>query len=195
MPVDSLPLGGGSGRGSAFALALLLSIAASADDRIPLCESCHGPAGNSTTPLVPSLAGQPVTFLENQLIFFREGLRNAPVMQPLMKGVSDAEITSLARHFSRQEAKASGKPPDAGIAGRGKDIAGKRHCGQCHLPTYKGRDQIPALAAQRVDYLVDTMKAYRDGKRTGADTTMVEVLDGLSDADIEAVAAYVSAPS
>jgi cytochrome c553 len=160
---------------------------------ISMCESCHGPAGNSTTPLVPSLAGQPVTFLENQLIFFREGLRDAPVMQPLMKGVADAEITSLARHFNRQEPKASPASADAAVLARGKDIAGKRHCGQCHLPTYKGRDQIPALAAQRVDYLRETMKAYRDGKRTGADTTMVEVLDGLTDADIAALAAYVSA--
>jgi cytochrome c553 len=158
------------------------------------CESCHGPGGNSTTPLTPSLAGQPVTFLENQLIFFREGLRNAPVMQPLMKGVADAEITSLARHFNRQEPKPPQASPDAAVVARGKDIAGKRHCGQCHLPTYKGRDQIPALAAQRVDYLADTMKAYRDGKRTGADTTMVEVLDGLADADIEALAAFVSMP-
>ena len=35
------------------------------------------------------------------------------------------------------------------------------------------------------------MQAYRDGKRTGADTTMSEVLDGLSDADIKAVTAYL----
>ena len=34
------------------------------------------------TALTPSIAGQPVTFIENQLVFFREGLRNAPVMVP-----------------------------------------------------------------------------------------------------------------
>jgi len=170
-----------------------LCLSAAAADRAALCESCHGGGGNSTTPLTPSIAGQPVTFLENQLIFFREGLRNAPVMQPLMKGVADAEITSLARHFSRQEVKAAkAAAGDAAVIVRGKAIADKRHCGQCHLPTYAGRDQIPRLAGQREDYLVDTMIAYRDGKRTGADTTMSEVLDGLSDADIRALAAYVA---
>src|SRR5688572_33361008 len=108
---------------------------------VSMCESCHGPAGNSATPLVPSIAGQPVTFLENQLIFFREGLRNAPVMTPLMKGVEDAEITSLARHFSRQEAKAPNPDPgEASLVARGKALADAQHCGQCHLPNYRGRD-------------------------------------------------------
>jgi cytochrome c553 len=36
------------------------------------------------------------------------------------------------------------------------------------------------------------MLAYRDGKRTGADTTMSEVLYALSDADIEALAAFLA---
>ena len=173
-------------------LALFLSASASAADRIALCESCHGPGGNSTTPLTPSIAGQPVTFLENQLIFFREGLRNAPVMVPLMRGVADAEITALARHFSRQEPKAPpSATPDPAAVARGKAIAGKRHCGQCHLPTYRGRDQMPRLAGQREDYLVETMRAYRDGKRTGADTTMSEVLDGLDDDDIRSLGAFL----
>ena len=159
---------------------------------VSMCESCHGPAGNSITPLVPSIAGQPVTFLENQLIFFREGLRNAPVMVPLMKGVADGEITALARHFNQQPAKAPAEvKADAEAVARGKAIAGKRHCGQCHLPSYRGRDQIPRLAGQRQDYLLATMLAYRDGKRTGADTTMSEVLDGLGDADIRDLATYL----
>jgi len=186
----------GLGRGSAFALALFLSLPALADtkpERITLCESCHGPGGNSTTPNIPSLAGQPVTFLENQLIFFREELRRAPVMTPLMKGVADVEVTSLARHFNRQEVKAPAPSPagDAVIA-RGKQVAGSNHCGQCHLPTYRGRDQMPRLAGQREDYLVTEMLAYRDGKRTGADTTMSGVLHGMSDADVKALGAFLA---
>jgi len=169
-----------------------LSFPAAAADRIALCESCHGPGGNSTTANVPSIAGQPVTFLENQLIFFREGLRNAPVMVPLMKGVEDAEVTSLARHFNGQAPRpVKAASPDPAAVARGREIAGKRHCGQCHLPNYRGRDQIPALAGQRGDYLLDTMRSYRDGKRTGADTTMSEVLDGLSDDEIRALGAYL----
>ena len=193
----ALSPGRGPGRGSALLLALFLCTPVHADpapaERIRLCESCHGPAGNSTTALIPSLAGQPVTFLENQLIFFREELRRAPVMTPLMKGVADTEVTSLARHFNRQEVKPTATgPADVATLARGKEVAAAQHCGQCHLPTYRGRDQMPRLAAQREDYLVAEMLAYRDGKRTGADTTMAGVLHGMSDADIKALGAYLS---
>jgi|SRR5687768_7684832 cytochrome c553 len=159
---------------------------------VSTCESCHGPGGNSVTAPIPSIAGQPANFLENQLVYFREGLRNAPVMQPLMKGVPDSEITTLARHFSAQPAKAvTPAPADAAVVARGKELAAKMHCGQCHLPDYRGRNQMPRLAGQREDYLVDAMIGYRDGKRTGADTTMSEVLYGMSDADIKALAAFL----
>ena len=170
-----------------------LSFPAVPADRIALCESCHGAAGNSTIALTPSIAGQPVTFLENQLIFFREELRRAPVMTALMKGATDTEITSLARHFSRQEVK-PGTPSaaDAATIAKGREIAAAQHCGQCHLPNYRGRDQIPRLAGQREDYLVFEMAAYRDGKRTGADTTMAGVLHGMSDGDIRALAAFLA---
>jgi cytochrome c553 len=111
---------------------------------------------------IPSIAGQPVTFLENQLIFFREELRNAPVMVPLMKGVKDEEITALARHFSAQPAKAAAtSTADAATVARGRELAGKMRCGQCHLPDYRGRNQMPRLAGQREDYTVDTMVGYR----------------------------------
>jgi cytochrome c553 len=51
---------------------------------------------------------------------------------------------------------------------------------------------MPRLAAQREDYLVETMKAYRENKRTGADTTMAEVMRGVPDADIAALAHFLA---
>lgn len=170
-----------------------LGTAAPSAERIAFCESCHGKGGNSEIARTPSIAAQPVTFLENQLVFIREGLRNAPVMEPIARGMKDEEITALARHFSAQEARlVAPAAADAALLARGRELAAQRHCGQCHLPTFKGRDQMPRLAGQREDYLVETMIAYRDGKRTGADTTMIEVLDGLPDADIRALAHFVA---
>jgi cytochrome c553 len=180
------------GRGSAFALALFLSAPCLAAD-VALCESCHGPGGNSVTPLTPSIAGQPVVFLENQLVFFREGLRTAPVMMPVMKGVTDAEITALARHFSEQEARPAGAvPADPAAVARGRQIADARRCKRCHLANYEGHSQVPRLAGQRADWLLDSMKAFRDGKRAGGDTMMTDVLDGLSDTDLAALTAYLA---
>jgi cytochrome c553 len=163
-----------------------------ASTAVALCESCHGPGGNSATAGTPSIAAQPQVFIETQLVYFREGLRNAPVMQPIVKGMKDEDITALAKHFAAQKAVAVAAKPQKALADRGAQLAGVMHCGQCHLPDYAGREQMPRLAGQREEYLVHAMTGYRDGTRTGADTTMSEVLYGVSDKDIAALAHYLS---
>lgn len=157
------------------------------------CEACHGPGGNSVTAGTPSIAGQPQTFLENQLVFFREGLRHAPVMEAIAKELKDADITALAKEFAKSPVQVSAEGKlDPKMAKRGTELLGEMHCGQCHRPTYEGRSQMPRLAAQREEYLVSAMQGYRDNTRTGADTTMIEVLRGMPDADIRAIAHVLS---
>lgn len=183
------------GRGWPFTLLATLclpALAADVPEQASFCEACHGKGGNSTMAGMPSIAAQPVTFLENQLVFFREGLRNAPVMEPIAKKMTDAQITALARHFAAQPARPAAGPADAAPMARGRQLAETMHCGQCHLPKYEGREQMPRLAGQREDYMIDAMIGYRDGKRTGADTTMSEVLYGMNDADIKALAHYLA---
>jgi cytochrome c553 len=161
--------------------------------RIAACEACHGPGGNSVTPLIPSIAQQPELYLENQLVFFREGLRNSPVMEQVLKDVKDTELTALAKHFAAQKARVpAGPPPETARMLRGAELAKANHCGQCHLPNLEGRAQMPRLAGQREDYLLHAMVGYREGKRTGADTTMTEVLHGMSDADLAVLAYYMA---
>jgi cytochrome c553 len=161
--------------------------------RIASCEACHGPGGNSSTALVPSIAQQPLIYLENQLVFFREGLRNSPVMEQVLKGVTDEEITALSRYFSAQKARVVAQAPaDEKRAARGRELSDRMFCGQCHLPSLQGRDQMPRLAGQREDYLLHAMIGYRDNKRTGADTTMSGILHGMSDADLAALAHFMS---
>ena len=63
---------------------------------IALCETCHGKGGNSEIALTPSIAGQPETFITNQLIYFREGLRASPVMQGVAKGMKDPDAIALS---------------------------------------------------------------------------------------------------
>jgi cytochrome c553 len=161
-------------------------------DRIRACEACHGEGGNSRIPGLPSLAGQPQLFLETQLVLFREGVRTAPRMQPAVKGLTDREITQIAAVFS---AKASDPPaarPDPALAGRGRGLARKLRCESCHLADYRGREQIPRLAGQREEYLVEAMLAFRDNRRPGGDTIMAGVLYGVPDADVRAMAHYLA---
>ena len=178
---------------AALFLSASRAIAAAPADKVASCEACHGPGGNSVIAATPSIAAQPVIFLENQMVFFREGLRNAPVMQAVARQMKDEDISALARHFSSQRARAvAATASDEALMARGAELAGKMHCGQCHLPGFQGRDQMPRLAGQREDYAIDAMIGYRDGKRTGADTTMSEVLYGVSDSDIKALAHYLA---
>ena len=161
--------------------------------RLAQCAACHGDDGNSKTPNIPSLAGQPEFFLFNQLFLMREGVRQIPVMAPLVKDLTDADIEGLAKHFSALPAKASGEPIDPALVQRGASLAPQLRCASCHLPTLEGQDQMPRLARQRIDYMIAALKAFRDNTRSGADTMMTAVVVGLTDADLEALAHYASA--
>jgi cytochrome c553 len=176
---------------TAFFSSLVLS-----QDRVQLCAACHGQDGNSTNPQIPSIAGQPKLFIENQLILFREELRRSDQMLPVVKGLKDPEVIKLAEHFSKLPAKGmeSGSPNQE-LLGRGKATAQKLRCGVCHLPDFTGQNQIPRLAGQREAYLETEMRAYRDGKRTGGDTIMAATLYGVSDADLRALAHFLSRSS
>jgi cytochrome c553 len=185
----------GKGRGALVLAALSVSMVWG-QERVQLCAACHGVDRNSVNPQVPSIAGQPKTFIEHQLILFREGVRVSDQMAPVVKGLNDAEIVKLAEHFSKLPAKPmeSGEP-DQGLLGNGKTLAQKLRCGICHLSDFSGQNQIPRLAGQREAYLEAEMRAYRDGKRTGGDTIMAAALYGVSDADIKALAHYLSRSS
>jgi cytochrome c553 len=159
-------------------------------ERIALCGSCHGEDGNSQLEKIPSLAGQPEFFLANQLILMREGVRQVPAMMPFVKDLTDPDIASLAKHYAGLEAKPSDEPVDAALAERGAKIAATRHCASCHRPDLSGQDQMPRVARQRIDYMIEAMIAFRDNTRSGADTAMSAAVYGLSDADIAALAHY-----
>ena len=175
---------------AAGAAPALRSAEAAAQD---LCAACHGPGGNSVTPRIPSIAGQPKLFVETQLVLMREELRPAPAMQPIVKDMKDADITRYADHFSKLPAKSTESgPADPKLVERGRERAGALRCGVCHVSDFRGQSQVPRLAAQRSDYLAAEMRAYRDNKRKGGDTIMAAALYGVSDADIDALAHYLS---
>jgi cytochrome c553 len=161
-------------------------------ERLQLCATCHGESGNSKMDKTPSLAGQPELFLTNQLILFRDKLRRSEVMEPFAQGLKDDEIIALAAHYAKLPSEPSGEPVDRSLIAKGRDIAGKLFCASCHLPDYAGREQMPRLAHQRIDYLVDTMIAYREGTRSGIDTSMNAVMYQVSDPEIRALAHYLA---
>lgn len=183
-----------------FAIAAVVCTAAASglraadplQERLQLCGTCHGETGNSRMENTPSLAGQPELFLTNQLILMRERVRKSEVMAPFVKGLKDDEIIALAAHYARLAPEPSGEAVDEALAARGAQLAQQMHCGSCHLPSYAGQEQMPRLARQRLDYLVRSLVAYRDGERSGIDTSMNGVMYGASDQDIRALAHFLA---
>lgn len=183
-----------------FAIAATVCAGAASDlhaadhlqERLQLCGTCHGEKGNSKMENTPSLAGQPELFLTNQLILMRERVRKSEIMAPFVKGLKDDEIIALAAHYAKLKPEPGDEAADRTVVARGAELAGQLYCGSCHLPTYAGRAQMPRLAHQRLDYLIKSLLEYRDGSRSGIDTSMNGVMYGVSDRDIHALAHYLA---
>lgn len=71
-----------------------------APEKAVLCAACHGPAGIATAPIWPNIAGQHRDYLERALTSYRDKQRQDPVMQAQVAGLTDEDISELARHFS-----------------------------------------------------------------------------------------------
>jgi cytochrome c553 len=161
-------------------------------ERQRLCATCHGETGNSKMENTPSLAGQPELFLTNQLILMREGVRKSEIMAPFVKGLTDDVIIALAAHYAKLTPASENTAVDPELVKRGAQLSVNLRCGSCHLPDYSGREQMPRLTHQRLDYLILTLTNYRDGRRSGIDTSMNGVMYGTSNHDIRALAHYLA---
>lgn len=64
------------------------------------CAGCHGATGVSNNPLWPNLAGQQAAYMVKQMKAFRDGTRNDPMMSPMAKPLSDADIDNLAAYYN-----------------------------------------------------------------------------------------------
>jgi cytochrome c553 len=162
-------------------------------ERLEQCGTCHGEKGNSKMENTPSLAGQPELFITNQLILMREGVRKSEIMAPFVKGLKDDVIVALAAHYAKLKPEPeSGVSVDEALAKRGSELAVGLRCASCHRADYAGEQQMPRLAHQRIDYLILSLTDYREGRRSGIDTSMNGVMVGVSDQDIRALAHYLA---
>ncbi len=173
-------------------LAPLFSAAQNPPVRANMCNACHGPNGNAALKDMPSIAGQPKVFIENQLVLIREGMRDIPQMKGVLDNVPDTELTELAIYYTNQRIA---KPPaqkQTALYDKGETLSKEMRCGICHLPTYVGREQMPRLAGQREDYLLYTMRAMKANQAVGRDPIMIASLYGISDEDLKAISHYLS---
>lgn len=79
------------------------AVAANFPPQVPMCASCHGQGGISSSSSIPNLAGQKEGYLVNALKAYRSGQRqggNAGMMLGIAHQLSDADMKALAAYYA-----------------------------------------------------------------------------------------------
>ena len=162
-------------------------------ERAAPCLACHGETGQSQTPEVPSLGGQPAPYLLIQLYLFREKQRTVEIMNEMTKSFTDDDLRAFSDFIAKL---APPKPPaDTGDPQRmqaARALIEQNRCNACHTLDLSGRENIPRIADQREDYLVKTLREYKNNTRHGYDGVMAEVLATINDQQIVELSYYIA---
>ncbi|MGO4307961.1 c-type cytochrome [Cupriavidus sp. RAF12] len=177
----------------------------SMEARVQGCVTCHGQSGQGTSNgYYPRIAGKPAGYLYNQLVAFRDGTRRYAPMNYLVAYLPDPYLKEIAEYFSKQRppfapAEPSGAPAAAVTRGQtlvttGDGKQGIPACAACHGTGLTGMEPgIPGLVGLRHAYIVGQLTRWKVGERHAAEPDcMKRIASRLSDADIAAVAAFLS---
>jgi cytochrome c553 len=155
------------------------------------CARCHGFDGAADgSGAFPKLTGQSSEYLENGLRAYISGNRKNALMQPIAKGLNDAEIKAVAQYYAAAHAISfapSAQPPE--LIARGQQLAKDVACETCHGANGQGNPPIfPYLAGQYRQYTALQFQMYRQGFRKS--NVMGDLARGLREQDAAALAAY-----
>jgi len=149
------------------------------------CTKCHGADGNTTTPGVPSIAGQQLHYFVVAIQEYLSGVRKTDPMHSLLRRLSKLDMESLALYFASQT-PAQRVAPSFGDPVAGEPLTAV--CGGCHGPRGVSTDAAtPNLAGQDARYLVNAIRAYPKSRRHQG---MEAYVSDLKKGDIENIAAF-----
>ncbi|WP_027995108.1 c-type cytochrome [Simplicispira psychrophila] len=155
-----------------------------------VCANCHGEGGNSVKPDIPNLAGQNPAYLLEQVRQFADGRRRDMFMEGMIRAMNSDEKVGMVLFYTSQQVVHT-PLANAALAAKGQEYFNKV-CFRCHGTDGRGSAQFPRIAGQQINYLTQTLKRYRSGGGTRADSVMVTHAKSMTDADIQAVVAFVS---
>ncbi len=147
------------------------------------CAGCHGDKGVSGNPLIPSLAGQDAQYVAAALRSYKDGARSDETMKGIAASLGEGAVKNLAAFYVNQQ------PQPTNVRKPLSTVEWAQRCDRCHGVNGNSTDpRLPALAAQRVEYLEKTLHAYRTGERKSPQ--MAAMSEVLTEADVENLAAY-----
>jgi len=173
--------------------------------KLNYCKTCHGLSGQGYRGAypMPRLAGQQPEYIENQLKAFIERRRTNPVMFNVAHVLSPAMLAALAANFHELNPKPLGGAQKELIAA-GKKIYEEGvpevqvpACSSCHGREAKGEGAFSRLAGQLHDYTAKKLANWskergQDPAKPDTSALMEPIAHGLTEAQVAAVAAYLS---
>lgn len=161
-----------------------------------ICQGCHrANALGRPDGSYPRLAGQHDTVLIKQMTDVRAGRRRNDKMLPFVDRhvVGPQDIADIAAYLTRLPV-----PPNHG-KGPGERLEQallqyRQACQECHGSRGEG-DALrfyPRVSGQHYRYLRRELIDIRDGERRNANPRMVKVVRQMSDAELDALADYMS---
>lgn len=160
-------------------------------ERSMLCGYCHGKDGNSVKNYIPNLAQQNAEYLLKQFEMFSNGERKSYVMQQLSKSLSAKEKINLSLYYSSMQVAVTQEVSGSKI---GHDKY-QGFCFACHGENGLGNKDLPRLAGQKKEFLVKTLTAFKEGKKSRSTSPMVKIMGAVKDSDIEPLADYIASMS
>jgi cytochrome c553 len=127
------------------------------------------------------------------------GRRASGIMQFATAALSQEQLDRAADYFADLPHPANAASVDPALAERGREIAERGlpdarvpACRSCHRPDHGGNPIFPILDGQEPWYLVAQLRLWKGHARGGTPYAhlMDKVVTGLTEADIQAVAAY-----
>ena len=174
------------------------------EQRVLACASCHARPDRNDA-FFPRISGKPAGYLYNQLVNFKTGARQFPMMTYMVTHLPDAYLREIAQHFSQQHLApiATAQPAvAAAVLERGRVLAmqgdrakGVPACIACHGQALTGvAPTIPGLVGLPRDYVNAQIGAWRNKvRRAQAPDCMAVIANRMSLEDVSAVSSWLAA--
>lgn len=170
--------------------------------RVLACTSCHAKQ-DVNDQYFPRISGKPAGYLYNQLLNFRDGRRQFPLMTYMVDNLSDDYLRDIAAHFAAEHLPSPPPQPSgasAAVLERGRvlvmlgDPALKvPACIACHGQQLTGvAPAIPGLLGLPRDYVNAQLGAWRTRtRRAHAPDCMGDVANRLTLPDVTAISSWL----
>jgi len=172
------------------------------EQRVAACIACHA-VKEKQDAYFPRIAGKPAGYLYNQLLNFRDGRRQYPMMTYMVDHLPDAYLHEIAQYFSDQHPPYP--PPQPGTSSQAALARGQllvQHgdaakkipaCVACHGAQLTGvAPAIPSLVGLPSDYINAQFGAWKNKvRRANAPDCMAVIASRLSDSDVAAVTGWL----